>query len=267
MLHEANLPKKLWAEAINTAVFVLNRTGKSHENGRSPFEVWTNKKFDIHQLRAFGTEVYVHIPKERRKKWDKKGEKGLMVGYEEDVKGYRIYFTQTNKVEIKRDIVFLNKDCQNEKLQVQEGKEKQSTVSIDLEKDFVQDYNRERDVDEFNPVRLDEATEVTHTFSDVDDGSECDNGSEYLPCSDEEHLVEVNLWCDNQSAILNACTESIKRLKHVDIRYHFVKELIKNNKICIKYISSCNQLADMLTKPISKEITRKYLKQCGVGDA
>ncbi|CAH2097114.1 unnamed protein product [Euphydryas editha] len=227
MLHEANLPKKLWAEAINTAVFVLNRTGKSHENGRSPFEVWTNKKFDIHQLRAFGTEVYVHIPKERRKKWDKKGEKGLMVGYEEDVKGYRIYFTQTNKVEIKRDIVFLNKDCQNEKLQVQEGKEKQSTVSIDLEKDFVQDYNRERDVDEFNPVRLDEATEVTHTFSDVDDGSECDNGSEYLPCSDEEHLVEVNLWCDNQSAILNACTESIKRLKHVDIRYHFVKELIK----------------------------------------
>ncbi|XP_041983270.1 uncharacterized protein LOC121736253 [Aricia agestis] len=38
MIHDKKLPKKLWAEAINTAVFVLNRTGKSHEDGRSPFE-------------------------------------------------------------------------------------------------------------------------------------------------------------------------------------------------------------------------------------
>lgn len=77
MIHEKNLPKKLWAEAINTAVYVLNRTRKSHEEGRSPFEVWTGKTFDIRDLRIFGTEVYVHIPKERRKKWDKKGEKGF----------------------------------------------------------------------------------------------------------------------------------------------------------------------------------------------
>ncbi|CAH2108994.1 unnamed protein product [Euphydryas editha] len=199
MLHEANLPKKLWAEAINTAVFVLNRTGKSHENGRSPFEVWTNKKFDIHQLRAFGTKVYVHIPKERRKKWDKKGEKGLMVGYEEDVKGYRIYFTQTNKVEIKRDIVFLNKDCQNEKLQVQEGKEKQSTVSIDLEKDFVQDYNRERDVDEFNTVRLDEATELDKsesepiTYSEAMQRSDSSKWSKAI-ARELQNLKDNNTW-------------------------------------------------------------------------
>lgn len=148
-----------------------------------------NEKFDIHQLKAFGTEVYVHIPKERRKKWDKKGEKGLMVGYEEDVKGYRIHFMQKNKVEIKSDVVFLNQDCQKEKLQVKEGKEKESTVSIDLEEEFVQDSNPETDVGEFT-TGLDEATEVIHTIGEVDDRSESENDSEYLPCSDEEYLME-----------------------------------------------------------------------------
>lgn len=188
MLHAENFPKKLWAEAINTAVFVLNRTGKSHENGRSPFEVWTNKKFDIHQLKVFGTEVYVHIPKERRRKWDKKGEKGVMVGYEDNVKGYRIYFSQTNTVEIKRDVVFLIRESKEEKLQMKEDKEKESTASINLEK-LVQNSNPGTDGNELTN-NLDETMEVTHTSNVGEDGSEYDCDSEYLPCSDEEHLME-----------------------------------------------------------------------------
>lgn len=74
----------------------------------------------------------------------------------------------------------------------------------------------------------------------------------------------VKLYCDNQSAILNASTESVKRLKHVDIRYHFTKDLIKNNKIDIQYISTSKQLADMLTKSLSKDLLIKFLTQCNV---
>lgn len=138
-----------------------------------------------------------------------KGEKGLMVGYDENVKGYRIYFTQRNKVEIKRDVVFLNQYCQNEKLQVKEGKEKESMVSIELEKHFLQDCNREIDVDE-DMTGLNEATEVIHTFSDVDDGSECD-GSEYLPESGEEHLLEgINLSREERSRRIRKQTSFYK---------------------------------------------------------
>lgn len=63
MLLENNLGKELWAEAINTAVYVINQTGKSRVNNRTPYEIWHNKElFDISKLRTFGAKVTVHIP-------------------------------------------------------------------------------------------------------------------------------------------------------------------------------------------------------------
>ncbi|GBP89773.1 Retrovirus-related Pol polyprotein from transposon TNT 1-94 [Eumeta japonica] len=183
MIHERNLPKKLWAEAISRAVFVLNRTGKSREDGISPFEVWTGKTYDIHRLRAFGTEVYVHIPKERRRKWDKKEKKCLMVGYEEDVKGYRIYYAQKNTVEIKWDIVFLQEE-EKEKPQAKGG-EGQTVVSLNLEEETVQESSPETGIDE---IVIPELKETTHASSILENNSESD--SDYLPCSEEEHLIE-----------------------------------------------------------------------------
>lgn len=69
-MHAKNLPKKLWAEVLNIAVFVLNtsRTVMSKKDGKSSFEVWTNKTFDISTLKVFGDLVYAHIPKKNKKK-------------------------------------------------------------------------------------------------------------------------------------------------------------------------------------------------------
>jgi len=35
-----NLPKNLWAGAINTVVYVLNRTGNPGNEGKTPYELW-----------------------------------------------------------------------------------------------------------------------------------------------------------------------------------------------------------------------------------
>ncbi|XP_058809486.1 uncharacterized protein LOC131674682 [Phymastichus coffea] len=43
ILLSKNLPKFLWAEAANTAVYVLNRTGSSGEASKTPFELFTGK--------------------------------------------------------------------------------------------------------------------------------------------------------------------------------------------------------------------------------
>ena len=40
-----------------------------------------------------------------------------------------------------------------------------------------------------------------------------------------------------------------KKIKYIDIKYHFIRELIENNKIRIIYINMKNQLANLLTKP------------------
>jgi len=93
----------LWAEAVNTAVHILNRTGPSTVKGVTPYELWHKKQSDVSHLRVFG-EVYTHIPKEKRQKWDPKDEWGLLVGYDEETKGYRVWFQQQTQVRICRDV-------------------------------------------------------------------------------------------------------------------------------------------------------------------
>lgn len=153
----------MWAEAINTAAFVLNRTGKSKDGVKTPYEVWFGKDFDIHELKPFGTPVYAHIPKEKRKKWDSKGEKGVMVGYGESVKGYRIYFSHRNDVELKRDIVFIEKKQSNESV----GEIKFNYTEENEEQKGIELYESET-----NELDLSETTLVTTDTSE-------DSGTEY----------------------------------------------------------------------------------------
>lgn len=50
MLLGKNFPKSMWAEAINTAVHVLNRTMRSDEEGNSPYQVWFKKNVNLNYL-------------------------------------------------------------------------------------------------------------------------------------------------------------------------------------------------------------------------
>lgn len=43
MLHAKGLPTRLWEEAVNTAVFVLNRTGNSSIPDQTPYQIWYKK--------------------------------------------------------------------------------------------------------------------------------------------------------------------------------------------------------------------------------
>ena len=59
--------------------------------------------------------------------------------------------------------------------------------------------------------------------------------------------IEVNI--DNKAAIYKAKKQTINpRTKHMDIRFHYVRELVKNNKIILKYLKSQNNLAEDFTK-------------------
>jgi hypothetical protein len=50
--------------------------------------------------------VYVHIPKQKRRKWDVKSKRGIFVGYGAETKGYRVFFQDSHSVEISRDVIF-----------------------------------------------------------------------------------------------------------------------------------------------------------------
>ena len=64
-------------------------------------------------------------------------------------------------------------------------------------------------------------------------------------------VTNLTIYEDNLSTIKSAEVPTQKRLKHIDIRYHHIKDLINNKKIRLEYIRSEEQEADMLTKPIT----------------
>lgn len=110
LIYEADLDKKFWAEAANTAVYLKNRSVASHIE-KTPFEMWMGRKPDISHLRIFGSPVMVHVPKEKRKKFDKKANKMFLVGYSENTKGYRLFDPQSQKVIVARDVVIMENTC------------------------------------------------------------------------------------------------------------------------------------------------------------
>lgn len=63
----------------------------------------------------------------------------------------------------------------------------------------------------------------------------------------------VDVFCDNQSTIqLSKNAVFHKRCKHIDINFHFTRELVKRKKIVIYYLQINLMLGDILTKPLTK---------------
>lgn len=107
MIFDADLPKSFWAEAVATAAYIVNRSPTKGLTAMTPEEVWTGKIPDLSHMRIFGCKAMVHVPKQKRKKWDAKSEEKIFVGYSMDTKGYRLVDLKTKKLVISRDVVFL----------------------------------------------------------------------------------------------------------------------------------------------------------------
>ena len=110
MLQSKGLPLKLWAEAVNTAAHVINRSGPTKVKDKTPYELWTRKSTDVSHLKIFGTVCYVHVPKQKRQKLDSKALKGYLVGYCGEKEGYRVYVPDKDDVIVSRDVLFKDEE-------------------------------------------------------------------------------------------------------------------------------------------------------------
>ncbi|CAM8999307.1 unnamed protein product [Rhodiola kirilowii] len=72
---------------------------------------------------------------------------------------------------------------------------------------------------------------------------------------------KVVLNIDNKSAI-SLCKNPVHhdRSKHIDTRFHFIRECVEEGKIVVKHVSTNDQLADILTKPLGR---LKFLEMKG----
>jgi Reverse transcriptase (RNA-dependent DNA polymerase) len=69
----------------------------------------------------------------------------------------------------------------------------------------------------------------------------------------EQSSQKIMLRIDNQSAI-SLCKNPVfhDRSKHIDTKYHYIRENVENGRIAVEHVGTSEQLADMLTKPLSR---------------
>ncbi|GKA45742.1 hypothetical protein Tco_0738538 [Tanacetum coccineum] len=65
---------------------------------------------------------------------------------------------------------------------------------------------------------------------------------------------KVPMYCDNKSAIALCCNNVQHSLsKHINIRYHFIKEQVENGIVELYFVRTEYQLADIFTKALCRE--------------
>ena len=73
------------------------------------------------------------------------------------------------------------------------------------------------------------------------------------------------IYEDNQAAIaLSRNSKVNSRVKHIDIKYHYVREAVENKVIDIKYCSTHDMVGDAFTKGLPKVTFEKFRKLMGI---
>jgi len=72
----------------------------------------------------------------------------------------------------------------------------------------------------------------------------------------------VNTFCDNSSVVINAMQPALTlKKKHNSIAYHRVREAIASGVLCIAWVQSGKNLADILTKPLNSPTLHSHCEK------
>jgi hypothetical protein len=97
MLNSTGLGQEFWVEAVGKTCYLVIRSPSSMLDDKTPNEVCSGNKPSLQNLRVFGCDAYVHVPKENKSKLDNKDEKCTFIGYKDGVKGYKLWNLETKK--------------------------------------------------------------------------------------------------------------------------------------------------------------------------
>ncbi|KAH9733812.1 Integrase catalytic domain-containing protein [Citrus sinensis] len=106
MLNENALPKYFWAEAVNTACYVLNRVLIRPHLNKTSYELWKDKKPNIGYFKVFGCKRFILNTKDNLGKFDPKSDVSIFLGYSNSSKAYRVYNKRTLVVRESMHVTF-----------------------------------------------------------------------------------------------------------------------------------------------------------------
>ncbi|KAJ9565365.1 hypothetical protein OSB04_001331 [Centaurea solstitialis] len=106
MLADSKLPITFWAEAVNTACYVQNRVHVVKSKGKTPYELFKNKKPFIGFFVPFGCPCSILNTKTHLGKFDSKSDDGFFVGYSIQSKAVRVFNTVSRTIEESDNVKF-----------------------------------------------------------------------------------------------------------------------------------------------------------------
>jgi len=83
MIHENNLAKHFWTEAVNTSCYVQNRIYIRPILEKTAYELFKERRPNISYFHQFGCNCYILNNKLYLKKFDAKAQRGISLGYSE----------------------------------------------------------------------------------------------------------------------------------------------------------------------------------------
>ena len=80
-----------------------------------------------------------------------------------------------------------------------------------------------------------------------------------------DHTTPGIIKGDNRGAIaLTKNTRDHGKVKHIDIRHHYIRELLKSGSIVMEQVPSADNLADIFTKPLPRDHHHRILSTLNI---
>ena len=97
MLHNKDVARNLWGEAVNTACYTANTMYFRLGTKKTPYELWKGRKPNVKYFRIFGSTYFILKDRENVGKFDSRSDEGIFLGYSSTSKAYRVYNKRTMK--------------------------------------------------------------------------------------------------------------------------------------------------------------------------
>ena len=77
----------------------------------------------------------------------------------------------------------------------------------------------------------------------------------------------MTLYCDNSGAVANSKEpRSHKRSKHIERKYHLIRDIVARGDVEVKKISTHDNIADTFRKTLSSRVFDKHMEGTGLKD-
>ena len=91
MLHNKDVVRNLWGEAVNTACHTVNMVYFRPRTKKTSYKLWKGRKPNVKYFKIFGSTCFIRKDRENVGKFDSYSDEGIFLGYSSISKAYRLY--------------------------------------------------------------------------------------------------------------------------------------------------------------------------------